>query len=245
MASKAEDGTTDTTERKAPARKPRTTKPKGAAATGATSMGESKGAKAAPRKRAPTTRRTPAKRGVVAPGVGTVIGVAAAGLAAGLVANFGRKAAVQAPSMLAGDWLEALKAEHKAALALFDAIEKTSDKQTGKRTALLTQLKHALGKHAFTEENAIYPALREWGDKADADKLNHDHGYVKQYLYTLDNMAKDDPAFLVQVAEFRATLEDHIREEEDKIFPPLHAGLSEEKNKALTAAANKEGFKLA
>ena len=50
----------------------------------------------------------------------------------------------------------------------------------------------------------LYPALREWGDKADADKLNHDHGYVKQYLYTLESMAKDAPDFLMQLAEFLA-----------------------------------------
>jgi hemerythrin superfamily protein len=177
--------------------------------------------------------------------MGTVIGAAAAGLAAGLVANLGRKAAVQAPSVMAGDWFEAIKGEHKAALALFDAIEATADDQPAKRTALLVQLRHALGKHAFTEENVIYPALREWGDKADADKLNHDHGYVKQYLYTLDNMGKDGPRFLVQIAEFREALEAHIREEEEKIFPPLHGALSDSKNKAITFAANKEGFKLA
>lgn len=176
---------------------------------------------------------------------GAVIGAAAVGLAAGLVATFGRKAAMQAPSAMAGDWLEAVKAEHKVALALFDALEETSEKQTHKRTMLLMKLKQALSKHAFTEETVLYPALREWGDKADADKLNHDHGYVKQYLYTLENMPKDDPDFLVQISEFRAELESHIREEESSVFPPLHGSLSDEKNKKLTAAANKAGFKLA
>ncbi|WP_380873874.1 hypothetical protein ACFB49_44330 [Sphingomonas sp. DBB INV C78] len=175
----------------------------------------------------------------------TMFGVAAAGLATGLLANLGRKVAVQAPSALAGDWFEAIKAEHRAALALFDAIEATEEVQVRRRGFLLMQLKHALAKHAFTEENVIYPALREWGDKADADKLNHDHGYVKQFLYTLDSMAKDSPDFLLQVSEFRETLEAHIHEEEEQIFPQLHAALSEEKNKTLTSSANREGFKLA
>ena len=176
---------------------------------------------------------------------GMVLGVAAAGLAAGLVANLGRKAAVQAPSVMAGDWMAALKAEHKAALALFDLLGKTTPKQVARRTMLVAQLKHALGKHAFTEENVIYPALREWGDKADADQLNHEHGYVKQSLYELETMDKAAPKFAGKVADFRADLEKHIREEEDKIFPQLHASLTPEKNKALTAMANKEGFKLA
>lgn len=174
-----------------------------------------------------------------------MIGVAAAGLATGLLANLGRKVAVQAPSAMTGDWLEAIKAEHKAALALFDALQATDSDQVRRRAFVLMQLKHALSKHAFSEENVIYTALREWGDKADADKLNHDHGYVKQYLYTLENMAKDDPEFTMQVAEFREMIEAHMREEENDIFPRFHAALSEDKNRTLTAAANREGFKLA
>ncbi len=92
---------------------------------------------------------------------------------------------------------------------------------------------------------SIYPALRAWGDKADADKLNHDHGYVKQFLYELDGADKASSAFLTQVADFRAALEAHIREEEDAILPPLHKALGKAGNAKVTAQANKEGFKLA
>lgn len=174
-----------------------------------------------------------------------LIGAAAVGLAAGLAANLGRKALVQSPSVLAGDWFEAIKVEHRAALLLFDQLQATDDTQTGKRSTLLTQLKHALGKHAFTEENILYPALRDWGDKADADKLNHDHGYVKQSLFDLEEMDKASSAFLVKVAAFRADLEAHIREEEEAVFPPLHAALGDKRNRELTVMANKEGLKLA
>ena len=175
---------------------------------------------------------------------GVVLSAAAAGIVAGVVANLGRKAMVQAPTALAGDWFEGLKAEHKMALGLFDAIQATKDEQTVRRAVLLTQLKHALGKHAFTEENVIYPELRDNGEAGDADELNKEHGYVKQYLYDLDQLDNSSPEFLKKVAAFRADLEDHIRDEETRIFPALHAKLGE-KNKAVTAAANKEGFKLA
>lgn len=173
------------------------------------------------------------------------LGAAAAGLLAGLAVNFGRKMLVQAPSALAGDWFAAIKAEHKLAFALFDKLQATDNSQTAQRTALLTQLKHALGKHAFTEENVIYPALRAWGDKADADKLNHDHGYVKQYLFELDAIDKGSSKFLAEVGDFRSALEAHVREEEDSIFPPLHKALGKAGNAKVTAQANKEGFKLA
>ena len=176
---------------------------------------------------------------------GAMIGAAAAGMAVGLMANLGRKAAVQAPTMLAGDWDEALAAEHQAVLKIFDALQATTERNTTKRSMMLMQLKHSLAKHALEEENAIYPALRDAGQTEQADHLNHDHGYVKQFLYDLENMPKDSPAFLTKIAEFRRAVEEHANEEENTIFPALKAKLSPEKNKALTAAMNKEGFKLA
>ncbi|WP_066722347.1 hemerythrin domain-containing protein [Sphingomonas pituitosa] len=177
--------------------------------------------------------------------LGVIAGAAAGGAALGLLAMLGRKAAVQAPSALAGNWDDALKAEHKAVLKVFDTLEATDDKATIRRNMLLAHIKHALVKHAIEEENVIYPALREAGKAEQADELNAEHGYVKQFLYELENMPSTSPKWLEKVKEFRAALEKHIREEEDQLFPELRAQLSEEKNKALTLAMNKEGFKVA
>lgn len=170
---------------------------------------------------------------------------AAAGFAVGLAANFVRKAAVQSPTALAGNWDVALSAEHAAALKIFDLIERTDDKATGRRATLLAQLKHAVGKHAVQEENVIYAMVRDHGLTEAADHLNHEHGYVKQYFFELTEMAKDDPAWLPKVKEFRAMIENHMREEESDLFPKLRSKLSDEQNKHVTAAMNKEGFKLA
>lgn len=175
----------------------------------------------------------------------TIVLAAGAGLAAGLAANVLRKAVVQAPTMIAGNWSDALAAEHTATLLLFDKLEQTDDSQTIKRGMLLMQLKHALGKHAFQEENVVYPSLRTHGATEEADHLNADHGYVKQYLFDLDMLAKDSPAWLPKVREFRAMIETHMREEEDEIFPRLRGQLSEEQNKQVTVAMNKEGLKVA
>ena len=84
-----------------------------------------------------------------------------AGLLLGLLANPARKLAVQAPSMFKKSWDEALAAEHKATLAVIDLIEKTSEEDTGRRSVLLAQLKHAIGKHAFEEENTVYAMMRQ------------------------------------------------------------------------------------
>ena len=190
-----------------------------------------------------TTSRKPTRAELS--GKGAMIAAGAAGLAVGLAANIPRKFAVQAPTMLAGDWDEALKAEHQLTLKVFDAIEATNETNTTKRAMLLTNLKHMLAKHALEEENVIYPALREAGETEAADRLNKDHGYVKQYLYELSELPRNVPAWIEKVRRFRTEIEEHMREEERELFPQLKAKLSPAKNKELTGLMNKEGLKIA
>ena len=68
---------------------------------------------------------------------------------------------------------------------------------------------------------------------------------VKQGLYDLEQIDKASPAWLERLAEMKAAIEAHVREEEDVIFPRLHGKLSDEENKKLTARMNFEGFKVA
>lgn len=174
-----------------------------------------------------------------------ILAGAGAGFALALAAAVGRKLMVQAPTALAGNWDDALKTEHKMTLLVMDKLAKTKDKQSAKRSLLMANLKHALSKHAFQEENTIYPAMRDAGMLAEADGLNSEHGYVKQYLYDLENLTQDNRAFQAKLGYFRRDLEKHIAEEENKLFPRLRSALSEEANKVLTGKMNKEGLKLA
>lgn len=176
---------------------------------------------------------------------GVLAAAAVAGAAVGFAANFGRKFLIQGFAASAGDWADALAAEHEMALAIFDRIEATDDSQTGARSALLAKLKYALDKHAAQEENVIYPALREANSAHDADTLNSEHGYIKTYLYELETMANDSPEWIARVRDFRSMIQEHMRMEEDEVFPKFRNILSEEQNAKLSAMMNKEGLKLA
>jgi hemerythrin superfamily protein len=152
---------------------------------------------------------------------------------------------IQGIGATAGDWADVLAAEHAAVLALFDKLEATDDSQTWIRGYTFTRIRNALGKHALEEENVVYPALREANEAHDADALNAEHGYVKTYLYELDNMPKSSPEWIERVRAFRALLEEHMRMEEDEVFPRLRAQLDEALNARLSAAVAGEGMKLA
>lgn len=174
-----------------------------------------------------------------------LVGAVAAGFAFGLAANFGRKAIVQGVTAAQGEWDEGLKAEHRATLKIFDAIEATDESHTTRRKMYLIQLKHALSKHAFEEENVIYPAMRDHGQVEEADELVHDHGYVKQYLFDLSELDPSDPAWTAKVREFRRELEKHIRSEEEELFPKLRNALGDAGNAHVTSVMNKAGFAAA
>ena len=176
---------------------------------------------------------------------GVLAAAAVAGAAVGLAANYGRKFLVQGMGAAAGDWADALKAEHQATLAIFDKIEATGDEQSWIRSHLLAKLKYALDKHAHQEENVIYPALRESNNAHDADALNSEHGYIKTYLYELESTPNDSPEWLARARDFRSMIQEHMRMEEDEVFPKFRNSLSGEQNAKLSAMMNKEGLKMA
>lgn len=177
---------------------------------------------------------------------GVLVGAAVAGAAVGLAANAGRKMFMQLTSGgITGDWFEAIKAEHQLTRTIFDKIEATDDNQTMMRSHLLAKLKYALTKHALEEENVLYPALRQANRTQDADHLGEEHSYVKTYLYELETLPNDSPEWLARVRDFRSMIEDHMREEENEVFPRFHETLSDEQNARITTMMNKEGYKFA
>lgn len=175
-----------------------------------------------------------------------LLGALAAGAAIGIGANWARKFLQQkSESMMAGgEWDSILALEHKATLAKFDLLLATSDSDTGKRASLVKTIHYALNKHAHQEEQVVYPALRQANETVDADHLEHEHGYVKTYLYRLENMEKDSPEFLSTVREFRQLIEEHARMEEEQVYPHFKNSLSEQQNAKITTLMNKEGMKM-
>jgi len=173
---------------------------------------------------------------------GPLLGAAVAGAAIGFAANYGRKFLTQAVSGISGDWDEVLSTEHDMARAVFDKMLATDSSQTWKRGMLLMQLTHMLDKHDHEEEMVLYPALREAGQKVEADHLNGEHGYMKTFLYELGQMGPDSPQWLDKVREFRSLFCEHVNMEEHEVFPAFKRNLSDEQNAKITALVNKEGF---
>ena len=177
--------------------------------------------------------------------IGRIATGAALGFVAGLAVPHARKAVMQGPSLTAGDWVEALKAEHRLVEKTFQALLATSEDEPMKRQMLLTKIAYALTKHAIEEENVIYPAMVENGREDQARHLIEDHGDVKTFIYELRRTPTDDPGWIETARRFFTKLEEHIREEEEDMFPVFREALPAEENARLTRMMNWEGFKVA
>jgi hemerythrin superfamily protein len=178
-------------------------------------------------------------------GAGPIIAAALGGAAIGFAANYGRKFLMQGMEAAAGDWDEILATEHDMALGIFDKMLATDETQTFKRKMLLMKLTHALDKHAHQEEMVVYPALREANEAADADHLEGEHGYIKTFIYELNEMGPDSPTWLEKVREFRALVSRHAHMEEEEVFPSFKQSMSEEQNAHVTSLVNRDGFWMA
>ena len=76
-------------------------------------------------------------------------------------------------------------------------------------------------------------------------ELAAEHFEMKTYLHELDRMEKDDPRWLGKLKAFRKLVKEHVRQEEEHVFPELKSRLSPEENARLTRDMLKEAARLA
>jgi hemerythrin superfamily protein len=176
---------------------------------------------------------------------GMMAGALAVGMFAGLAASQSRKVIAQAPAVAAGNWVDALKAEHRLVEKLFQSLFGTDNSQTMKRKMLLSKIAHALTKHANEEENVVYPALTQSPIADRADEMFHEHAEMKTRLYALKQIDAGEGQWLERARELFELIQHHVREEEEQILPQLQASLSEAENKKLNLMMNWEGYKVA
>lgn len=172
-------------------------------------------------------------------------GAALVGFTVGAALLGGRKAAMQATTGLAGDWFAALKADHRLVDELFKVLARTEDHETGKRQTIFSKIAYALAKHQFEEEHVIYPALRDQGDPGAARHLDGEHFEMKTYIHELMEMPKNTRQWLNKAGALHRLIQDHVRQEEEVVFPPLRAKLTKKQNAHLSRAMHREGLKLA
>jgi hemerythrin superfamily protein len=141
-----------------------------------------------------------------------------------------------------GDWMEMVRAEHRAVDALFQRILATND--PAERARLRNMLSDALTRHAVQEENALYPALALAGMKTEPPQLYADHSQVKVLLAELDVLPFDHPAWPARVKHLQTIVQRHVQEEETQIYPAFARSLNPAQNAAIATRYRREGARF-
>ncbi|MDO9693204.1 MAG: hemerythrin domain-containing protein [Candidatus Latescibacteria bacterium] len=116
-----------------------------------------------------------------------------------------------------------LKKDHAVVKKLFRAYEKADKSDaTAQKKAIFDQIAAELDVHMKVEEEILYPALKKESDQDGVDKLleaHEEHGVVKTLLAQLAKMKPGDETFDAKVAVVIESVEHHVGEEEEEMFP--------------------------
>ncbi|HJQ71305.1 MAG TPA: hemerythrin domain-containing protein [Blastocatellia bacterium] len=116
--------------------------------------------------------------------------------------------------------IELLKQDHQEAAGMMDELE-TADKGSMNTTReMFKQLKDALTLHTQIEEQVFYPALEQHEETRDmVGEAHSEHDEVKEMLAEMSTMSPGSDEFMDKLTELRDSVEHHVEEEENEMFP--------------------------
>jgi hemerythrin superfamily protein len=128
-----------------------------------------------------------------------------------------------------GNVIEELTADHREVEALFDRFDQLPVGSRQRRETA-DEFTIELVRHSVAEETYLYPAVREHvaGGGSLADKELADHAGVEKHLKKLEGLDADHVEFDGLVITIISEVADHVRDEEDRLFPMLEAACTRE-----------------
>lgn len=123
------------------------------------------------------------------------------------------------------DALTMLKQQHQEVDELFDRIQQADEPE---KITLMGQIAEKLTLHTTIEERHFYPFCMRMGIQDMVDKSLKDHNEVKQMIAEILQMKRHDPLIDQRVHELMTSVQSHVKEEENTLFPRLVSVVSEE-----------------
>ncbi|MBA3322367.1 MAG: hemerythrin domain-containing protein [Pyrinomonadaceae bacterium] len=123
------------------------------------------------------------------------------------------------------DVFELLTNDHRKVSAIFEQLEQTSDVTT--RQTLFAQVKQELDLHAYVEETLFYPKLKEAAETREIIlEAYEEHQEVKDLLTEMQGLSPDGDEWSDLLQELKESVEHHVDEEENEMFPQAREVLS-------------------
>lgn len=131
------------------------------------------------------------------------------------------------------DAIELLRQDHQRVRQLFSEFESLQRDQSSDRqrlTQVVQTISAELTTHAQLEEEIFYPAVEQaTGDKQFVQHAREDHQQVRDLVQALTTMQADDPELASTVTALASAVNEHVREEEENLFPHATGRLDAQK----------------
>jgi hemerythrin superfamily protein len=115
--------------------------------------------------------------------------------------------------------IDLLVNEHYAVKQLLTQLPTTTGSE---RVQMLEEIKNALIVHNASEENVIYPAIKDLADRPQhATALYHQQDEAQVAVWELTQLIANDDMFVEKAEKLRDAILAHVQQEEEHEFPRL------------------------
>jgi iron-sulfur cluster repair protein YtfE (RIC family) len=134
------------------------------------------------------------------------------------------------------DPLALLESDHRRFEDLLKQGEATTERAINARTTLLNTLTAALNVHELIEEKVLYPALKPHSEARDVVLEGFEEHHVADVIVKeLHELATDNERWGAKFKVLQESIEHHIEEEENVMFPAARRVLSADELQQLGA----------
>jgi hemerythrin superfamily protein len=127
--------------------------------------------------------------------------------------------------------IDMLESQHREVEELFKKIEKAKDASS--KDELFLEIADKLAIHAAIEEHQFYPSVKAKRTEDILLESLEEHLAIKRVLSDLLDVDAEDESFDAKIKVLKETVEHHVGEEEDDLFPKVRKLLSEEELEAI------------
>jgi iron-sulfur cluster repair protein YtfE (RIC family) len=132
------------------------------------------------------------------------------------------------------DLYQILMQDHRTVEQLFIEIEQTDDREVERRERLFEKLRVALEAHTVVEENLFYPEIEKYpATKELVAEAFDEHAEFEQTLQQISELPTDRADWLEMIKELEEVVQEHVRKEEEKMFPAARKELDESRAEEL------------
>jgi hemerythrin superfamily protein len=130
------------------------------------------------------------------------------------------------------DALNILRADHQRLRQLFVNIQGESGRQ--QQHLLFDSIKRQIEEHTYAEETVFYPYLARYGEfeKTVQDSFR-EHAHFRELLSELAAIGPQGESFSALMMNLIRTVETHVQNEEDELFPKVRAILGSSEREGL------------